>query len=82
MVGSYSSDTVFGDMSSSVSSPTSTLGASNVYPEGSNITDRAGRNHLTKSQASLDDTNANNNNARRHRFSKRSSKNGLGGAVF
>lgn len=76
MIGFYNSDTGF-DLSSSVSSPTSTIHGSSIYPEGFNVTDRAGRNHLTKSQASLGedlDTKASN---KKHRFSKRASKNGL-----
>lgn len=79
MMGSYTSDGGF-DMASSVSSPSSTLGGSNqVYPEGFGVNDRSGRNHLTKSQASLagDDQPT----MKRHRFSKRQSKNGLA-AVF
>lgn len=76
MLGSYNSDNGF-DLSSSVSSPSSTLG-NNIYPEGFNVTDRAGRNHLTKSQASLglDEPNEKPAN-KRNRFSKRQSKNGL-----
>lgn len=73
MLGSYTSDG-----GSDFPSPSSTIGASNVYPEGYNTNDRSGRNHLTKSQASL----AGDDQARRHRFSKRQSKNGLGAAVF
>jgi len=76
MLGSYNSDTAFGEMSSSVSSPTSTLGGGNIYPEGFNVSDRGGRKNLTKSQASLQEEPA-----KRHRFSKRQSKNGLA-AVF
>ncbi|KAF3067300.1 Serine/threonine-protein kinase ksg1 [Daldinia childiae] len=68
---SYTSDNAFGEMSSSMSSPASTFG-----PEGYNINDRSHRNHLSKSQASLEDTT----NAKRNRFSKRQSKQGLGSA--
>ena len=75
LVGSYSSDNGFGDMSSSMSSPASTLGGRVTYPEGFSISDRSGRNQLTKSQASLEETNV-----KRNRFSKRQSKNGLGAA--
>ncbi|KAK5997378.1 Serine/threonine-protein kinase ksg1 [Cladobotryum mycophilum] len=57
------SDT-FADMSSAVSSPSSTLGG-----------DRSSRNHLSKSQASLEDSTP-----KRNRFSKRQSRNGLGPA--
>lgn len=80
LVGSFNSDNGFGDMSSSMSpSPTSTLSRQVPYPEGGfNISDRAGRNQLTKSQASLEEQQQ----ARKHRFSKRSSKNGLGTAAF
>ena len=78
MIGSYISDTGF-DMSSSVSSPTSTLHGGNIYPEGFNVTDRSGRNHLTKSQASLatEDQLEGKLGKTRNRFSKRQSKNGL-----
>ncbi|KAJ4401244.1 serine/threonine protein kinase [Neurospora sp. IMI 360204] len=43
---------------------------------GYSISDRSGRNQLTKSQASLDDSSS----VKRHRFSRRQSKNGLGAA--
>lgn len=77
MVGSYSSDTGF-DLSSSVSSPSSTLHGNSIYPEGFNVADRSGRNHLTKSQASLgEDQNEGKAANKRNRFSKRASKNGL-----
>ncbi|KAI0131448.1 kinase-like protein [Daldinia grandis] len=68
---SYTSDNAFGEMSSSMSSPASTFG-----PEGYNVNDRSHRNHLSKSQASLEDAT----NAKRNRFSKRQSKQGLGSA--
>ncbi|KAI1097566.1 kinase-like protein [Jackrogersella minutella] len=68
---SYTSDNAFGEMSSSMSSPASTFG-----PEGYNINDRSHRNHLSKSQASLEDTAT----TKRNRFSKRQSKQGLGSA--
>ncbi len=77
LTGSYSSDNGFGDMPSSMSSPASTLGGRVTYPEGFAISDRSGRNQLSKSQASLDD----NLNVKRNRFSKRQSKNGLGAAA-
>jgi 3-phosphoinositide dependent protein kinase-1 len=77
MMGSYGSDTGF-DMSSSVSSPTSTLGGgvASIYPEGFSVADRSGRKNISKSQASLQE-----DSTKRHRFSKRQSKNGLA-AVF
>lgn len=63
-------------MSSSMSSPSSTMGGRSQFPpEGFSISDRSGRNQLTKSQASLEETNV-----KRNRFSKRQSKNGLGAA--
>lgn len=68
---SYTSDNAFGEISSSMSSPASTFG-----PEGYNINDRSHRNHLSKSQASLEDTSS----TKRNRFSKRQSKQGLGSA--
>lgn len=75
LVGSYNSDNAFGDMSSSVSSPASTLDRKVPYPEGFSISDRSGRNHLSKSQASLEESST-----KKNRFSKRQSKNGLGPA--
>ncbi|KAI0837287.1 kinase-like protein [Hypoxylon sp. FL0890] len=68
---SYTSDNAFGEMSSSMSSPASTFG-----PDSYNINDRSHRNHLSKSQASLEDPP----NTKRNRFSKRQSKQGLGSA--
>ncbi|KAK1774555.1 kinase-like domain-containing protein [Copromyces sp. CBS 386.78] len=44
---------------------------------GHSISDRSGRNQLTKSQASLDDSSS---VTKRNRFSRRQSKNGLGAA--
>ena len=73
--GSYNNDNGFGDMSSSMSSPASTMGGRANFPEGYSISDRSGRNQLSRSQASLEDTNV-----KRNRFSKRQSKNGLGAA--
>lgn len=64
-------------MSSSMSSPASTLGGRTTYPEGFSVSDRTGRNQLTKSQASL---GLEETNVKRNRFSKRQSKNGLGAA--
>ncbi|KXH45338.1 hypothetical protein CNYM01_11677 [Colletotrichum nymphaeae SA-01] len=72
--GSYAGDNGF-DMSSAVSSPASTLGGRGVYPDSFSVSDRSGRNHLSKSQASLDDSAS---TTKRNRFSKRQSKNGLG----
>lgn len=72
MLGSYNNDSNF-EMSSSVSSPTSTLGGGNTYPEGMGVTDRNGRKNLTKNQEDAP--------PKRHRFSKRQSKSGLA-AVF
>ncbi|KAI1762786.1 kinase-like protein [Hypoxylon sp. FL1150] len=68
---SYTSDNAFGEMSSSMSSPASTFG-----PEGYGINDRSHRNHLSRSQASLEDAAS----TKRNRFSKRQSKQGLGSA--
>lgn len=73
--GSYTSEAGF-TMGSSVSSQNSTIRGSTVYPEGFNVVDRNGRNHLTKSQASLSE-DASMKSQKRHRFSKRQSKNGL-----
>ena len=73
MAGSYSAESGF-DMSSSISSPASTIHGNHIYPEGFNINDRSGRNNLTKSQDDLPEGRA---VAKRNRFSKRASKNGL-----
>ena len=72
--GFYGSDNVF---DSAMSSPASTLGGRMSYPEGFSISDRSGRNQLTKSQMSLDQEPG----TKRNRFSKRQSKNGLGPAA-
>lgn len=74
LVGSYAGDNGFADMSSAVSSPASTLGGRGAYPDSFSVSDRSGRNHLSKSQASLEDSSS----TKRNRFSKRQSKNGLG----
>ena len=75
--GSYNSDNGFGDMSSTMSSPASTFAGTGNYPTADySISDRSHRNHLSKSQASLDDMST----TKRHRFSKRQSKQGLGSA--
>lgn len=63
-------------MSSSMSSPASTMGGRATFPEGYSISDRSGRNQLSKSQGSLEDPT----HVKRNRFSKRQSKNGLGAA--
>jgi 3-phosphoinositide dependent protein kinase-1 len=68
-------DNGFGDMSSSMSSPASTLGGRANFPDSFSISDRSGRAQLTKSQSSFDETTV-----KRNRFSKRQSKNGLGAA--
>jgi len=77
LIGSYSSDNGFGDMSSSMSSPASTMGGglANYAEGGYSVSDRSGRNQLSKSQGSLEEVNV-----KRNRFSKRQSKNGLGAA--
>lgn len=71
---------------SGVSSPSSTLGGSSVYPESVMNERQGGRRNLTKSQASfqmggMNDMEETPVKERKHRFSKRSSKNGLA-AVF
>ncbi|KAL2135803.1 hypothetical protein VTI74DRAFT_6869 [Chaetomium olivicolor] len=83
LANAYPSDNGFGDMSSSMSSPASTMGGRAGFPadgsgggSGYGISDRAGRNQFNKSQASLDMET----NVKRNRFSKRQSKNGLGAA--
>ncbi|KAJ4306651.1 serine/threonine protein kinase [Collariella sp. IMI 366227] len=82
LANAYHSDNGFGDMSSSMSSPASTMGgrAGGLDASGGGggygISDRSGRNQFNKSQASLDMET----NVKRNRFSKRQSKNGLGAA--
>ncbi|KAH7146562.1 kinase-like domain-containing protein [Dactylonectria macrodidyma] len=70
----YAGDNGFADMSSTVSSPASTLGGRANYPEGFGVSDRQGRNHLSKNQAGEDPA------PKRNRFSKRQSRSGLGSA--
>ncbi|KAF7862024.1 hypothetical protein EAF04_007904 [Stromatinia cepivora] len=77
MVGSYNSDTGF-DMSSAATSPTSTIHGTSIYQDNYGLSDRSGRHHLTKSQASLGGEEAFGDSRKKsHRFSKRQSKNGL-----
>ncbi|KAK8920556.1 hypothetical protein H634G_02298 [Metarhizium anisopliae BRIP 53293] len=68
-------DGPFGDMSSAVSSPSSTLGSRAHHADNHTTHDRGGRNHLSKTQPSHDDFTP-----KRNRFSKRQSRNGLGSA--
>lgn len=75
MGASYAGDNGFADMPSAVSSPASTLGGRGNFPDSYGVSDRQGRNHLSKSQASLEDPAP-----KRNRFSKRQSRNGLGSA--
>lgn len=67
-------------MASSLSpSPASTLSRAMNYPDGGfNVSDRSGRNQLSKKEGSSEDQQTKKN----HRFSKRQSKNGLGTAAF
>jgi 3-phosphoinositide dependent protein kinase-1 len=74
-VSQSSSEGSFNDMPSTMPSPASTMGGRAVYAEGFGVSDRAGRNHLSKSQASLEDPAP-----KRNRFSKRQSRSGLGSA--
>jgi 3-phosphoinositide dependent protein kinase-1 len=76
LAGSYSSDNGFGGMSSSMSSPSSTMGGRGMFPEGFTVSDRSGRHNMNKSQGSFEDITP----SKRHRFSKRQSKNPLGAA--
>jgi 3-phosphoinositide dependent protein kinase-1 len=78
MLSSYSSDTGFGEIPSSVSSPASTIGGNNVSQERFNVADRSGRKNLSKNQTFLQ---IQEDSTKKHRFSKRQSKNGLA-AVF
>ncbi len=77
MVSSYSNDTGF-DLTSSATSPSSTIHGNGIYPDGFNVSDRSGRNHLSKNQANLGDDEISEKAVKKnHRFSKRQSKNGL-----
>ena len=77
--GPYGGDNGYGDMSSSMSSPANSMNSRMNYGgEGFGISDRSGRNQLTKSQASLPQEEV--PTAKRNRFSRRQSKNGLGAA--
>ncbi|KHN99267.1 Serine/threonine-protein kinase domain protein [Metarhizium album ARSEF 1941] len=68
-------DGPFGDISSAVSSPSSTLGSRAQLPDSHTSHDRGARNHLSKSQPNHDDFTP-----KRNRFSKRQSRTGLGPA--
>ncbi|UKZ73449.1 hypothetical protein TrVFT333_001096 [Trichoderma virens FT-333] len=70
------SDASFGEMSSTVSTPSSTLVGRGNTSDGFAASDRSARGHLTKGQASLEDPTP----SKRNRFSKRQSRNGLGPA--
>ncbi|KAL7788573.1 serine/threonine protein kinase, AGC family [Trichoderma afarasin] len=69
-------DAGFGEMSSTVSTPSSTLVGRGNTSDGFAGSDRSGRNHLSKGQASIEDPAP----SKRNRFSKRQSRNGLGPA--
>lgn len=72
---SQAADEAFAEISSSVSSPASTLGGRTNYTEGFSVSDRSNRNHLSKGQNNTEETQS-----KRNRFSKRQSRNGLGSA--
>ncbi|OAA76343.1 Serine/threonine-protein kinase domain protein [Akanthomyces lecanii RCEF 1005] len=65
----------FSEMSSSVPSPSSTIGGRGNGPDSYSINERPSRGHLTKGQGGSDETTP-----KRNRFSKRQSRNGLGAA--
>ncbi|PNP40324.1 hypothetical protein TGAMA5MH_07651 [Trichoderma gamsii] len=69
-------DNSFGEISSTVSTPSSTLVGRGNGSDGFSTSDRSARGHLTKGQASIEDATP----AKRNRFSKRQSRNGLGPA--
>ncbi|KAJ4269742.1 serine/threonine protein kinase [Fusarium torreyae] len=74
-MATYGGDSGFADMSSQISSPSSTIGGPGNYSEGFGGSDRQGRNHLSKNQGNGEDPQP-----KRNRFSKRQSRNGLGSA--
>ncbi|UKZ92501.1 uncharacterized protein TrAFT101_007454 [Trichoderma asperellum] len=69
-------DSAFGEISSTVSTPSSTLVGRGNGSDGFSASDRSARGHLTKGQANVEDPTP----AKRNRFSKRQSRNGLGPA--
>ncbi|KAF4125949.1 3-phosphoinositide dependent protein kinase-1 [Geosmithia morbida] len=73
---SYNGENGFGDMTSAMSSPSSSTlgGRGNGGHEVFGVSDRYGRGHMGKSQVSLDDPSP---APKRNRFSKRQSRNGL-----
>jgi 3-phosphoinositide dependent protein kinase-1 len=74
----YEADAGYRDMSSAMSSPSSTLaGRGNNNYESYAPSERPGRSHLSKSQGSLEDPSP---APKRNRFSKRQSRNGLDSA--
>jgi 3-phosphoinositide dependent protein kinase-1 len=73
--GASESESDFGDVSSRMSSPASTLGGGNAFSEGFTIGDKSGRSHPGKAQAG-----AEGSSSKMNRFSKRHSKSGLGSA--
>ncbi|KAI5456274.1 kinase-like domain-containing protein [Mariannaea sp. PMI_226] len=75
MPTNYGGDNGFADMSSTMSSPASTLGGRAGLSDGFGVSDRQGRNHLSKTQGGVEDPAP-----KRNRFSKRQSRSGLGSA--
>ena len=75
MASNCGNDAGFGEMSSTVSSPSSTLGSRAQHPDSHGTHERTARNHLSKSQPNGDDPAP-----KRNRFSIRQSRNGLGSA--
>lgn len=76
LAATYGDNNGLGEMSSSMSSPASTFAGNGGYSGDYSIGDRSHRN-IGKSQASLEDPSS---TPKRHRFSKRQSKQGLGSA--
>ncbi|KAM0513164.1 hypothetical protein ACHAPE_008203 [Trichoderma viride] len=76
MSQTLTADNSFGEISSTVSTPSSTLVGRGNGSDGFSTSDRSARGHLTKGQASIEDPTP----AKRNRFSKRQSRNGLGPA--
>ncbi|KAL7785130.1 serine/threonine protein kinase, AGC family [Trichoderma ceciliae] len=76
MSQTVTSDAAFGEISSTVSTPSSTLGGRGNVSDGFSANDRSVRGHLSKGQANIEDPTP----SKRNRFSKRQSRNGLGPA--
>lgn len=74
-LASQGAESGFSEMSSSVPSPSSTIGGRGNGPDSYSISERPSRGHLSKGQSGNEESTP-----KRNRFSKRQSRNGLGAA--